>query len=142
MRQGGFVNKVLNWARKNPTLRIVKDQIGSPTWARSLAEVTAQVLAMSSCQPDGWLTDRKGLYHLGGRGAVSRLDWARKIIEFDPHPERQVVQEVRPALTSDFPTPAIRPLYSPVDCSLFADIFGICLPDWTLSLQLALGVQI
>jgi dTDP-4-dehydrorhamnose reductase len=140
MRQGGFVRKVLEWARTNPELRVVCDQVGSPTWARALAEITAQVLAMGNSHPAGWLSDRKGLYHLGGRGSVSRQDWAQKILEFDPHPEEQLAQEVRPALTSEFPTTATRPLYSPVDCNLFADIFGICLPNWELSLKLAMDL--
>jgi dTDP-4-dehydrorhamnose reductase len=142
MRQGGFVRKVLTWARKNPDLRIVSDQVGSPTCSRMLAEVTAQTLAMARGDVAGWLSDRKGLYHLGGRGAVSRLDWARKILEFDPHPEEQVVQEIKPALTSEFLTPAIRPLYTPIDCTLFADTFGICLPDWELSLQMAMSLSV
>lgn len=94
MRQGGFVRKVLEWARKNPELRIVNDQVGSPTWARALAEVTAQVLAMSGSDLTGWLSERKGLYHLGGRGTASRYDWARKILEFDPKPDEQVVQKI------------------------------------------------
>ena len=137
MRQDGFVRKVLEWARKNPELRIVSDQVGSPTWARALAEVTAQLLAMSGGDLKGWLSERKGLYHLGGRGAVSRFDWAQKILEFDPNPNEQVVQKVIPAQTREFPTPATRPLYSPVDCSLFRHTFGICLPAWQDSLHLA-----
>ena len=138
LRQGGFVRKVLEWARRNPDLRIVSDQVGSPTWARALAEVTAQVLAMGMPDPAGWLADRGGLYHLGGRGSVSRLEWARKILEFDPHPEEQVARGVGEAFTREFPTPAQRPLYSPVDCTLFADTFGITLPDWEEALRLAM----
>ncbi len=99
MRQGGFVRKVLEWARKNPDLRIVSDQVGSPTWARALAEITSQVLAMGRADFPSWLEDRKGLYHLGGRGAVSRLDWAQKILEFDQNPDEQVVQEIQSSLT-------------------------------------------
>jgi len=138
MRQGGFVRKVLEWARKNPELRIVSDQVGSPTWARAMAEVTAQLLAKSGRDPSGWFSERKGMYHLGGRGAVSRYDWARKILEFDPNPEEQVFREIKPALTVEFPAPAKRPLYSPIDCTLFADTFGICLPEWTDSLHQAM----
>ena len=139
LNQGGFVRKVLEWAHKNPELRIVSDQVGSPTWARALAEVTAQVLAMGRGDLLGWLAERKGLYHLGGRGTVSRLEWARKILEFDPSPEEQVAHEIGSALTSEFPTPATRPLYSPVDCTLFEDTFGICLPAWDDALRLAMG---
>ena len=138
MRQGGFVRKVLEWARKNPELHIVSDQVGSPTWARALAEVTAQLLAMSGGDLSGWLSERKGLYHLGGRGTVSRFDWARKILEFDTSPNEQIAREIKPVLTKEVPTPAKRPLYSPVNCRLFADTFGICLPDWAVSLHLAM----
>ena len=138
MRQGGFVRKVLEWARKNPELHIVSDQVGSPTWARALAEVTAQLLAMSGGSIVGWLSERKGLYHLGGRGIASRYDWAKQILEFDPNPNEQVAREVKPVLSREFPTPAIRPLYSPVDCTLFTDTFGICLPNWVDSLHLAM----
>jgi dTDP-4-dehydrorhamnose reductase len=138
LRQGGFVRKVLSWARQNPNLRIVSDQVGSPTWARALAEVTAEVLAMGMPDPAGWLADRKGLYHLGGRGSVSRLGWARKILALDSHPEEQVAREIGEAFTREFPTPATRPLHSPLDCTLFADTFGICLPDWEAALQLAM----
>lgn len=139
MRQGGFVRKVLEWARKNPELRIVGDQVGSPTWARALAEVTAQVLAMGRGDLLGWLIERKGLYHLGGWGSVTRLDWARKILELDQHPEEQIIQNIRAAFTSEFLTPATRPLYSPIDCTLFADTFGICLPDWKDALRMAMA---
>jgi len=138
MRQGGFVQKVLSWARQNPTLRIVSDQVGSPTWARMLAEITAQVVVQGGRDLSGWLSDRRGLYHLGGRGSVNRLDWSRKILEYDPNPQEQIVQELHPALTSEFPTPARRPLFSPVDCDLFVNTFGLQLPDWQDALQMAM----
>jgi dTDP-4-dehydrorhamnose reductase len=140
MRQGGFVRKVLAWARKNTELQIVSDQVGSPTWARALAEVTAHLLAMSGGDLSGWLSERKGLYHLGGLGTVSRYDWAKKILEFDPNPDEQIARRVKPVLTKEFPTPATRPLYSPVNCSLFRNTFGICLPDWADGLRLAMEV--
>jgi len=139
LRQGGFVQKVLGWARKNETLRIVSDQVGSPTWARMLAEITAQVLAMGKEDIVPWAMNRRGLYNLGGEGAASRLDWAKAILKYDPKPEEQVVKEIRPALTSEFPTPAKRPLYSPVNCDLFADTFGLRLPDWEMALRLAMA---
>ncbi len=139
LRQGGFVQKVLSWARHNETLRIVSDQVGSPTWARMLAEATAQVLAKAGVDPSPWIEERRGLYHLGGAGAVSRLDWAKAILEYDPNPNEQVVREVLPAQTREFPTPAQRPLYSPVKCDLFENTFGIGLPDWEVALRLAMG---
>lgn len=139
LRQGGFVQKVLAWARQQETLRIVSDQVGSPTWARMLAEVTGQLLAKAGENPLPWIEERQGLYHLGGAGAVSRLDWAKAILKYDPHPQEQVVKEVQPALTREFPTPAQRPLYSPMNCALFENTFGLALPDWEVALALALG---
>ena len=140
MRQGGFVQKVLGWSRNNQTLRIVSDQFGSPTWARMLAEVTAQVLAKAGKDPLPWIRKRRGLYHLGGEGAVSRLDWARAILKYDSNPDEQVVKEVLPAMSSEVPTPAERPLYSPVKCDLFANTFDLRLPPWELSLRLAISL--
>jgi dTDP-4-dehydrorhamnose reductase len=135
IRQGGFVQKVLSWARNNETLRIVSDQVGSPSWARMLAEVTAQVLAKGGNDPTPYLYERRGLYHLGGEGAVNRLDWAKAILKYDPKREEQIVKEILPAKTEDFPTPAERPLYSPVKCDLFADTFGLRLPEWEVALK-------
>lgn len=139
MRQGGFVQKVLAWAHQNPELRIVSDQVGSPTWARLLAEATAQLLAMGCGQGlNAWLAERSGIYHLAGSGAVSRLDWARAILKYDPAPEKQRATTIGSALTAEFPTPARRPLYTPLDCKRFKHTFGIALPDWELALQMAM----
>jgi len=138
MRQGGFVQKVLDWARNHETLRIVSDQIGSPTWSRMVAGVTAQVLAKAGKDAFPWLSERRGLYHLGGEGIVSRLDWAKAILKFDPNPEEQVVKDVLPAASREYPTPAKRPLYSPLNCNYFADTFDLRLPDWETALRMAM----
>jgi dTDP-4-dehydrorhamnose reductase len=137
-RQGGFVNKVLGWARQQRTLRIVADQVGNPTWCRMLAEITAQLLAMGGRDPTGWLGERRGLYHLAGDGFASRFEWARAILDCDPSKQEQVVEEVVPAQTVDFPTPAKRPLYSPLDCDRFGETFGLRLPEWKTALWMAL----
>jgi len=134
LRQGGFVNKVLDWARQQDTLRVVSDQVSNPTWCRMLAEITAQILARG----DDYIRERKGLYHLAGDGYASRLEWARKILEFDPHREEQVCKEILPALTSNFPTPAQRPLFSALDCSHFRHVFDFVLPPWQEALRLAI----
>jgi len=134
LRQGGFVNKVLEWAHRQETLRMVTDQVGSPTWCRMLAEMTAQLLARG----DDYIRERKGLYHLAGSGFASRFEWAKLILELDPGKSGQRVKEIIPALTSDFPTPAQRPLFSALDCTRFLATFGLRLPDWESALQLAL----
>jgi dTDP-4-dehydrorhamnose reductase len=138
MRQGGFMNKVLEWARQNETLRIVDDQIGSPTWARMLAEATAQVITQGRQDPVGYLSEKRGLYHLAGDGFASRFEWVKKIIELDPDKSEHRIKEILPALTSDFPTPAKRPLFSALDCKNFATNFGLRLPAWEAALRMAM----
>jgi dTDP-4-dehydrorhamnose reductase len=132
--RNSFVTKVLEWARKQEVLKVVDDQVSNPTWARTLADVTAQLLNKGfDC-----LFERQGLYHVVGNGYGSRLDWAKKILEFDPNKHEQTIREVVPALTSDFPTPAQRPLFSALDCSLFQSTFDIPLPKWEDALQKAM----
>ena len=132
--RSSFVTKVLEWARKQETLRIVSDQVSNPTWARTLADVTAQLLGKGL----NALVERRGLYHVAGNGYASRFDWAKKILELDPNKQEQKVQELVPARTSDFPTPAQRPLFSALDCSLFQSTFDIALPEWEDALRQAM----
>jgi len=134
LRQGGFVNKVLEWARQQETLRVVSNQVANPTWARMLAEMTAQILARG----DDYIHERTGLYHLAGSGFASRFEWAKSILELDPNKSEQRVEEILPALASDFPSPAQRPLFSALDCSLFERIFNLRLPAWQEALRLAI----
>jgi dTDP-4-dehydrorhamnose reductase len=126
---------VLRWARQNEILHIVDDQISNPTWARMLAEVTAQVLGRGPA----YLREHNGLYHLAGGGYTSRLEWARHILQLDPKKQEQTVKEIIPAHTSDFPTPAARPLFSVLDCSRFESTFKTTLPPWQAALSLAIG---
>lgn len=132
--RSSFVTKVLEWARKQEVLSIVSDQVSNPTWARTLADVTTRLLGKGiDC-----LSEHMGLYHVAGGGFASRLDWAKKILELDPKKEEQKVRELVPALTSDFPLPAERPLFSALDCSLFQSTFDITLPAWEDALKQAM----
>lgn len=135
MRGDGFVTRVLRWARENEVLRLVEDQVGSPTWARMLAEVTGLALARG---PE-YVERRKGLYHLAGSGYASRLEWAKAILELEPGRDEQIVKQILPASTSDFPTPAQRPLFSALNCARFEDAFTVGLPVWQQALRLALA---
>jgi dTDP-4-dehydrorhamnose reductase len=138
-RRDSFVTKTLQWARQQTTLKIVSDQISNPTSARMLAETLALVLAQAGRDPVGWIGERGGLYHLAGDGYASRLEWAKEILRLDPRKEEQTVQEILPAQTRDFPTPAARPLFSALDCSKFQQTFGLQLPDWRYALKLVMG---
>jgi dTDP-4-dehydrorhamnose reductase len=133
-QDAGFVRKVLQWSRQHSQLRMVTDQVSNPTWARMLAEITAQVLTRGN----EYLRDRKGLYHLAGAGFASRYEWAQLILKLDPNRGEQKAKELLPALTSEFPTPAMRPLFSALDCSKFETAFNLKLPDWQTALSLAM----
>jgi dTDP-4-dehydrorhamnose reductase len=139
LRRDSFVPKVLRWARQQTSLRIVDDQVSNPTWCRMLAETTAQLLAVAGQDPQGWIRERRGLYHLGGSGYASRLDWAKQILKLDPRREEQIVVNLLPAKTSEFPAPAKRPYFSALNCDLFTETFGLRMPDWQQALQLALA---
>jgi len=138
MRRESFVSKVLSWAHSQREMRIVEDQVSNPTWARALAEITAQLLAKAGPAPHPWLAERRGLYHLAGWGFASRLEWAKAIFRNDPNQARQVVQRVLPARSAEFPTSAARPLFSALDCGKFERTFALRLPDWELALRLAM----
>ncbi len=139
LRRDSFVTKVLQWAREKETLRIVDDQISCPTSARMLAETTALLLARGGQNPMEYISERAGIYHLAGGGACSRYEWAKAILKYDPNPQEQIVQQVLPARTKDFPAPAKRPLYSALDCEKFEKTFPIKIPAWEETLTLALS---
>ena len=136
--QSGFVKKVLTWARQYETLRIVDDQTGCPTWARMLAETTALLVAKAGDRPVEYFKSNRGIYHLAGKGSASRHKWAQTILAYDPQREEQRVNHLEPASSAEFPTPAVRPAYSVLDCTLFENTFGFYIPDWEESLALAM----
>lgn len=135
----GFVSKVLEWSRKNRMLKIVNDQISNPTWARDLAEATFSVVAAHRDDLQDVMKERRGIYHLAGGGYASRYEWAREILANDPHRTEQLVQAIEPASSEEFPLPALRPLFSALDCSKFKETFGFSLPDWRDSLKKAMA---
>ena len=142
LRRDSFVIKVLQWSRQQQVLRVVSDQVSNPTWARMLAEATTLLLAKGGDGWKDWLSERRGLYHLAGSGYASRLEWAQAILKCDPRKDEQVTHELRPALTADFPTPAQRPLFSALNCDLFAQTFDMHLPPWEKALRLAMESNI
>ncbi|NPV84665.1 MAG: dTDP-4-dehydrorhamnose reductase [Anaerolineae bacterium] len=138
LRRDTFVNKVLTWASQNKVVRVVDDQVGSPTWSRLLAEICAQLIAMGMGDIYRWVNERKGVYHLAGDGAVSRFEWAQAVLELAglTSGDRQV--ELLPVSSAEFPAPARRPPMSALDCTQFFSTFGLKLPHWRLALQMAM----
>ena len=138
LRRENFVLKVLEWARNKTVLRVAADLFGSPTWARQLAELTAQMLAQSRGELD-WLQEHSGLFHLAGDGAASRFDLAKTVLNYDPHPEEWRMEELQPALAAEFPAPGFRPMNSSLNCDRFEQVFGLRLPGWQEAVRLCLA---
>jgi len=134
LRQGGFVNKFLDWISKKDTLTIVDDQIANPTWARMLAEVSGMLISRNSASLRLPEMDFSGLYHLAGSGYCSRLEWAQAILDVTGVAGKKLI----PGKTADFPAPAERPLFSALDCTKFDTTFALSLPNWRDALRLAL----
>lgn len=133
-----FVRRVLGWSRNKKELRIVDDQVGSPTWARMLAELITQALGRGNGDMPAFIRSTSGVYHLAGQGAVSRLDWVKKILDLDPQPQEQIVETILPAKSREFATPAQRPLRTPLDCRRFERTFGLRVSTWEEMLALAM----
>jgi dTDP-4-dehydrorhamnose reductase len=143
LRGGGFVTKVLTWARENEMLRIVDDQISGPTSARMLAETTSLMLAKAGKNPYDYLAERAGLYHLAGDGVCSRYEWAKVILALDPRKQAHSTPhgahrkcQLIPAKSTDFLTSARRPLETVLNCDRFENVFGLRLPPWQDALRM------
>ena len=119
-------------------LRVVDDQVGSPTWARMLAEITSLLLAQNQGSLYDRLHEQCGIYHVAGSGYTSRYEWAKQILANDPSRSEQSVKFIEPGHSKDFPTPATRPLFSALDCPRFEKTFGLQLPPWSSTLKLAM----
>lgn len=139
MRHGGFVTKVLQWARTQEVMRVVDDQISGPTSARMLAEITALILAQGRDDVFGYLSEKGGLYHCAGGGSCSRYEWAKAILEMDPKKEEHVVKELLPAKSNDFKVPANRPMASVLTNDKLEKTFALWLPPWEVGLALTMG---
>ena len=130
-RGTNFVLTILRLARERKELAVVNDQIGSPTWARSLAESTAELLGKAKR-----LKEETGIYHLSASGCTSRYDFAKKIIEMARQlsGEQAGLATVRPTTTADYPLPAVRPLNAATSKNKIKRVFGIELTDWEIQL--------
>jgi dTDP-4-dehydrorhamnose reductase len=138
-RGRNFLRTMQNLAAEREELRIVVDQIGSPTWARMVAEATAQILAETwSVSGSESLAEKGGLYHLSAAGCVSWYGFAEAILAAAEAAGKRVPRLV-PVPTSEYPLPAARPTYSVLNCSAVRTTFGVSLPDWRHQLKLCLA---
>lgn len=130
-----FLKTMLRLAGERDELRVVADQIGTPTPASWIADATAQSLRVDSRAVGTW--------HLAASGETSWHGFASAIID------RAAMlgllskaPSVCPIMTVDYPTPAKRPAYSRLDCSALARDFAIQLPDWQVGLKETLAALV
>ena len=94
-----FVKTMINLSKKNKELKVVNDQIGSPTYAKDLAKAIKEIIDKKS--------DKYGIYHVTNKGEVSWYEFAKKIFEL-----KKIEIKVNPCTSEEFPRPAPRPHYS------------------------------
>jgi dTDP-4-dehydrorhamnose reductase len=139
LRKKSFVTNVLAWARQNRDIRIVTDQVSNPTWCRMLAQISAKFLLMACQNGRDWCREYGGLYHLAGSGYASRFELAREILKCVPDNYPLAAKKITPVSTAEFRDLARRPLFSALNTDKFVRSFGIEIPRWEATLQLALA---
>ena len=127
-RGANFAKTMLRLAAERDQLRVINDQIGAPTGAELLADVTAQALRSAKANPD-----LAGLYHLAAGGETNWHAYARFVIDYARaagQPLRVKPEGIEPIPTSAYQTPARRPLNSRLDTRKLQTAFGLQLPYW------------
>lgn len=131
-RGSNFMLTMMRLAREREKLRVVRDQIGCPTWSRMIAETTAQ--ALLQVRDPEQAAARSGAYHLCSSGQTSWHGFAQAIIDLMPA-EGKKCREVEAIPSSEYPTPTKRPAYSVMSTAKLERVFGLRLPDWHDSLR-------
>lgn len=125
-RGNNFAKTMLRLAKDRETLSVIADQIGAPTGADLIADVTALAIQQVTKRPE-----LAGLYHLAAAGEVSWHGYASHVIDFaKAQGEELAVTTVNPIETTAYPTPARRPLNSRLNTQKLRNNFSLHLPDW------------
>lgn len=119
-----FINKIIQRAKISKTLKVVDDQFGSPTATTEVARVICKLLPK---QPEG-------IFHFASAGYVSRYEMAKFIFD-----KLSIKVDLQTCKTSDFPSPAARPLNSRFDCGRISDLLDEPIRNWQVPLELFLG---
>jgi dTDP-4-dehydrorhamnose reductase len=143
-----FLLTILRLATEREELRIVRDQLGAPTWSHEIANGTAKVLLELSQQGREAISILGGTYHMTAGGKTSWFEFAKTILEAASQMPRGIpwfetatrgkalVSRCVTAITSEeYPTPARRPAYSVLSNSRLKQDFGLELPAWSLQLR-------
>ncbi len=130
-----FLLSIVRAARERPELRIVDDQQGAPTWSRSIARATAQLVAgrMGGDTARGGEVPN-GIYHLSAAGSTTWYGFARAIVDELTARGVQGLAAVTPISSAEYPMVATRPAWSVLDSSRLAEVSGISIGDWRAEL--------
>ena len=123
-----FVKTMLALTASKPQLKVVFDQVGTPTYAYDLA------LAIYEIVNHRKYIGNEGIYHFSNEGVCSWYDFAKMIAEYAGHTEC----DIQPCHSDEFPSPVKRPAYSVLDKTKIKQIFGINVPYWTESLKVCI----
>ena len=119
-----FVKTMMNLTSTREELKVVFDQVGTPTYASDLAETIFEII-------ENRKFDKQGIYHYSNEGVCSWFDFAVKIAEFAGNTKCKI----KPCLSHEFPSPVTRPSYSVLNKTKIKDTFEIEIPYWTDSLK-------
>lgn len=138
-RGKNFVRTMLKFAAERDQLRVVADQHGAPTSARLIADCTAQIAA-SAVRERAEGRFKSALLHLTASGATTWHGLAMRVIDAARRHDGAMVRvnNVEPIATSQYPTPAKRPMNSRLDTTQLRERFHLHLPDWTVGVDLCL----
>lgn len=131
-RRHNFLLTMLRLAAERDELRVVNDQVGSPTWVRSVSEATQRMVELGSERIE--LAIPRGIYHVAASGTTSWHGFAAEIIADTRDPARRV-NEVKAIASSEFPAPAKRPAYSVLAHDKIEAALGLRMSDWRTQLQ-------
>ena len=132
-RGGNFAKTMLKLAKERDALSVIDDQVGAPTGADLLADLTAHTLRAALARPA-----LAGTYHAVAQGETSWHGYARHVIEFARAAGQSIrvaPDAIRAVPTSAFPTPAKRPGNSRMDTRKLRDTFGLALPSWQAGVE-------
>ena len=132
-RGGNFARTMLKLAAEREALSVIDDQVGAPTGADLLADVTAHALRTLAARPE-----LAGTYHCVAAGETSWFGYARFVVEWARargHPIRVAPDAIHPTPTADYPTPARRPLNSRLDTTRLRRAFALHLPPWQAGVE-------
>lgn len=124
-----FVKTMLNLTATKPSLNVVFDQVGSPTYAYDLAQAIFTIVENRKYEG----TD--GIYHYSNEGVCSWYDFTKMIAEYAGH----TACDIQPCHSNEFPSKVVRPSYSVLDKTKIKNTFGIRIPYWTDSLKRCLA---